>query len=194
MKHLFILFILLQLLLFAQKGSLDDTSFHGVIPSNTTLSDTPECRQCHPVSFADTKNSDNALDKNHMVLKTLAHGTALTTEITDPYSLACLTCHNGNDAINAPVTLPVCPSSTPELPSNIKNHPVFNTYAGGRNGLRALRESLPGPWNDAQTVSDLIRNERVVCISCHIPHFSKEKGSLRAPIKGSLLCFGCHKK
>ncbi|MDD5211830.1 MAG: cytochrome c3 family protein [Sulfuricurvum sp.] len=165
-------------------------TFHEAIPSSATLLNNPDCIQCHLVSFVDTQT----LDKDHMVLKTSDHGTIITTEITDPYSLACLTCHNGNEAINAPVTLPVCPSSTPELPSNIKNHPVFKPYAGGRSDLRAPGESLPGTWNDAKTVSDLMRNGQIVCISCHVPHISKEKGSLRAPIKGSLLCFGCHKK
>lgn len=193
MKHPFILFIFLHLLLFAQESETGNT-FHKSIPSNAMLSHSPECKQCHPVSFVDTQNSPNAWDKNHKILKTSTHGTIVTTEITDPYSLACLTCHNGNDAMNAPVKLPPCPSSTPELPGNIKNHPVFNTYASGRSNLRGPGEPLPGTWDDAQTVSDLLRNGKVVCISCHVPHFSKEKGSLRAPMQGSLLCFGCHIK
>lgn len=194
MKNIFLLLSLfIPFFLCAQNNNTDEI-FHKPFPLSIRNTDNPQCQQCHPVSFEDAKRTVNRWDKNHLVLRSSAHGIVTTTEITDPYSLACLACHNGNDAMNAPVKLPPCPSTTPEISGNVKNHPVFIAYPSGRSDFRAPGESLPGTWDEAQTVNDLMRNGQIVCISCHVPHLSQEKGTLRTPVQGSLLCFGCHRK
>jgi len=188
-KAVYLFMMLAPLVLSGADGILKEI-FHKPIPNNATNIDDPYCRQCHPVSFEDNHTA------NPVSINIYTHGNIVTTTTVDPYSLACLTCHNGNDAQNAPVKLPVCNCDSAEqkaISSTIKSHPVFNAYPNGKKEFRFSGDPLPGVWNDAQTVNDLLREGKVVCISCHIPHF-KETGYLRAPMKGSMLCFGCHKK
>ena len=166
--------------------------FHKEIQKSTINTDDPYCGQCHPVSFIGNDTTTTKWEQN--VVST--HGNVVATT-TDTYSLACLTCHNGNDAQNAPVKLPNCNCDLREqktIASTVKSHPIFNTYPNEKKEFRFSGDSLPGVWENAHTINDLLRDGKVVCISCHIPHFTKTTGYLRAPMKASMLCLGCHKK
>jgi predicted CXXCH cytochrome family protein len=113
----------------------------------------------------------------------------------DSFSKACLMCHDGNMAslvLNAPLSPCGLKSLVPVGP-NGANHPVFMQYAH-KPDLQNPSSTLNGNWNDAAKVSDLLRDEKLVCISCHIPHHSKERGFLRTSMRGSGLCMGCHIK
>lgn len=113
----------------------------------------------------------------------------------DSFSKACLMCHDGNMAslvLNAPISPCGLKSLVPVGP-NGANHPVFMQYPH-KPDLQNQSSALNGNWNDASKVSDLLRDEKLVCISCHIPHHSKERGFLRISMRGSALCMGCHIK
>lgn len=113
----------------------------------------------------------------------------------DQFSRTCLMCHDGNEAslvLNAPLSPCGLKSLVPISP-NGANHPVFVKYPNKRD-YHNPSSTLNGIWNEATQVSDLLRDEKVVCISCHIPHHSKEIGFLRTSMRGSGLCMGCHKK
>lgn len=113
----------------------------------------------------------------------------------DSFSKACLMCHDGNMAslvLNAPLS-PCGLKSTVPIGSNGANHPVFIQYSN-KQDLQNKSSTLKGNWNDATKVSDLLRDEKLVCVSCHIPHHSKERGFLRTSMQGSRLCMGCHIK
>lgn len=197
MKYLFIPFILLQLLLFAQDIAIDKL-FHEELPPDIVSVDNPACQVCHISSFKSDKSSD--IDTTLSQLTTTAtHGTAtLTSSTNDSFSLACLNCHDGICAQNAPVKLPgyISKDSTNKntMYVNIESHPIFNRYPFEKKGFRGLGESLLGTWQKAQKVADILRDGKVVCSSCHVPHFTKKTGFLRTSMKGSVLCFGCHKK
>ena len=113
----------------------------------------------------------------------------------DSFSKACLLCHDGSEAslvINAPIS-PCGIKSTVSVGQNGENHPVFIEYTN-KQDLHDFSSSLNGAWNGATQVSDLLREKKVVCISCHLPHHSKRRGYLRTSMNGSRLCIGCHKK
>ena len=113
----------------------------------------------------------------------------------DSFSKACLMCHDGNEAslvLNAPLS-PCGLKNLAPISPNGANHPVFMEYTD-KESLHSHSSVLSGDWNDANQVSDLLRDEKVVCISCHLPHHSKERGYLRTSMRGSKLCMGCHDK
>lgn len=113
----------------------------------------------------------------------------------DSFSKACLMCHDGNMAslvLNAPLS-PCGLRSLAPVGANGANHPVFMQYAH-KPDLQNPSSILKGNWNNATKVSDLLRDEKLVCISCHIPHHTKERGFLRISMRGSGLCMGCHIK
>ncbi|MDD5211829.1 MAG: cytochrome c3 family protein [Sulfuricurvum sp.] len=197
MKHLFILFIPLQLLLFAQDIVIDEL-FHEELPPDIVSVDNPTCQVCHISSFKSDKNSDINTTLSQLTTS-VTHGSAtLNSSTNDSFSLACLHCHDGICAQNAPVKLPGCISKDSTNKNtmyvNIESHPIFNRYPFEKKVFRGMEESLSGIWQKAQKVSDILRDGKVVCISCHVPHFTKKTGFLRTSMKGSALCFGCHKK
>lgn len=113
----------------------------------------------------------------------------------DPFSKACLMCHDGSLAslvINAPLSPCGLKGSGP-VSQNGANHPVFMKYASKRD-LHQPSTKLNGKWNEAEQVGDLLREEKIVCISCHSPHHNEDSGYLRTSMRGSGLCIGCHKK
>lgn len=115
--------------------------------------------------------------------------------VPDPFSHACLICHDGSSAslaINAPIS-PCGIKSDRSFSAPGENHPVFMTYQNKKD-LHNASEALQGEWSEATQVKDLLREGKVVCISCHTPHHNKDTGYLRVSRKGSALCMGCHKK
>lgn len=193
LKIILTLQLFIPIVIFAQEFTMDEI-FHNELPSDITDVDHPICQICHINSFKSGETNATLAQLG----TTATHGTATSNSATnDSFSLACLNCHDGICAQNAPVKLPGCipgrPSSNTAF-DNIESHPIFNRYPFEKKVLRGLGEPLPGIWQKAQTVSDLLRDGKVVCSSCHVPHFTKQTGFLRTSMKGSSLCFGCHKK
>lgn len=104
-------------------------------------------------------------------------------------------CHDGSEAslvLNAPIS-PCGIKGVVSIGMDGGNHPVFMEYVQKKD-LHRLSSTLKGDWKDANQVSDLLRDGKIVCISCHIPHHNKESGFLRTSKKDSRLCLGCHNK
>ncbi|MCK9374222.1 MAG: cytochrome c3 family protein [Sulfuricurvum sp.] len=197
MKYFVSVFIFLPLILGAQNKKIEfDTIFHKELPLNTANSNDPECRICHLSTFQVEKSTAKTALADPLTMPT--HATATSDSSTnDSFSVACLHCHDGICAQNAPVKLPGCipaPSKKGASYASIESHPIFNRYPFEKKDLRPLDEPLPKIWKSATTVKDLLRHGEIVCISCHLPHHTKQTGFLRAPMQQSQLCFGCHKK
>lgn len=181
--------LLLPLLLTGEMPTLlINENVHRLTPDTASLPENPLCKKCHPVSF---QNNEGA------------------APLFSSYSftLACLTCHDGNTAKEAPVKVIVCdcnataegsspqpPLSHPFMSGSMKSHPVLIDYPGPRKGFRAPSEPLNGEWKKAKTVGDLLRDGKIVCISCHLPHYPEKNGHLRTTMHNSALCYGCHPK
>ena len=124
-------------------------------------------------------------------------------------SLACLTCHDGVSAMNAVVNAPGSGAGNgtignPGTMSGIaaigaddltNDHPISIDYIPGRASLVPLDTPLSGGgWGDYTTVSDLLRNGKVECGSCHDVHDKQYGTFLRNTNVGSALCVTCHAK
>lgn len=173
----------------------EESFFHKELPYSTLSIDNALCQTCHTSSFKDNTTTVTHSDQNPII--PITHETANAGAFgADATSLACLNCHDGVFAPSAPVKLPsyLSVSSTQVATyDSIKSHPIFNTYPSKKE-LKSRGDSLPATWKNVKTVNDLLRDGKIVCISCHIPHHTKKKGFLRTTMSGSALCFGCHKK
>lgn len=131
-------------------------------------------------------------------------------------SLACLSCHDGINAINVIANVPGM-TSAPSLsrdtnpargaevlqmlgsgPVTMKirddtNHPISVEYNMERANLRMINSPLFG-WAGANSISSLLRNNRVECGSCHDPHEATNSTFLRVSNANAALCTGCHAK
>lgn len=133
-------------------------------------------------------------------------------------SLACLSCHDGINAINVVPMVTESNRRTPGLPSfadgaavasaqsipgviagmavgsgKENNHPTSIDYRSGIAGLKETGTALYG-WTGAKSVSDLLRNNKIECGSCHDPHEARNATFLRVANRGSAVCLGCHNK
>lgn len=136
-------------------------------------------------------------------------------------SLACLSCHDGVSAVNSIVntagsglnadttnyltsfmgssSAKVVTATATNIGTDLRNdHPITLAYTAGKAGLRATSSNLNTvttvTWTGATLVSDLLRNNKVECSSCHDPHEAVNVSFLRATNAGSKLCIGCHDK
>ncbi len=73
------------------------------------------------------------------------------------------------------------------------DHPVSIPYIAGRAGLRNTNTFLTDFFG-ATTISDLLRDGKVQCVSCHDPHGTGKARMLRTDNSRSALCLGCHDK
>ncbi len=73
------------------------------------------------------------------------------------------------------------------------DHPVSIPYIANRAGLRSTNTPL-SDFFGATTISDLLRDGKVQCVSCHDPHGTGKPRMLRADNSRSALCLGCHDK
>lgn len=179
--RVYLLLAFVTLALFMQYANAEEI-FHATLPSAITDINNPICSKCHPVVFKDDKSS-------------LAQEIKQDSEEPDALSLACINCHDGNTANEAPISLSNSHSPIENRCYTImKNHPVLLKYPDGKKDLRSIWDSLPGKWSGAAVINDLLRNGKIVCVSCHVPHHTRKTGYLRTLNRDSSLCFGCHKK
>ncbi len=131
-------------------------------------------------------------------------------------TLACLSCHDGVSAMNSVINAPgsgrinsVDGIIIGELdPKPIRadiavtvgkdgnladDHPVSITYVEGAASLKDKTTTLTG-WYRATKIQDLLRNDKVECVSCHDPHGTPYGLYTRQSRSGSQLCLGCHDK
>ncbi|WP_415397428.1 cytochrome c3 family protein [Sulfurimonas sp. CS5] len=140
----------------------------------------------------------------------------VTAQQPQNQTLACLSCHDGvsamNSVINAPGTGNVYPDGvligTPTDARTMydfnflavglngdltDDHPVSIEYIEGKASLRPITDTTD--FYGATYISDLLRNGRVECVSCHDPHGTAGLPRyLRKLNDNSGLCFGCHDK
>ena len=133
-------------------------------------------------------------------------------------TLACLSCHDGVSAINSVVNAPGSGGynkSGTLIGFDNKNyiermgtgnvravgafgdltndHPVSIPYVEGAASLKPKDTPITG-WQGATTISGLLRNGKVQCVSCHDPHYPRWGTFLRTNNAGSELCKTCHDK
>jgi len=147
-------------------------------------------------------------------------------------SMACLSCHDGVNAINSIINLPgsggwnsggnlvaftvdggvttiaagtaaTMPAGITQIGTDLRNdHPVGVVYTPGVASLRPTGDPLPAGFVTAgdkdgsggPSIGDLLRNNRVECVSCHDPHLGQNPTFLRLPNNNSALCLACHAK
>lgn len=200
MKNIFIYlscFLLLNIDILADNKDLfiqENANFHTIDIEELKGSKTDgKCFNCHLF--------DKKLDS---LSKWLTPQTSLDAEIKnlntnngdpDQFSRACLMCHDGSEAslvINAPIS-PCGIRQNVSVIMGAENHPVFIDYSHKKD-LHDVSFTLKGEWQDANIVEDILRDNKVVCVSCHVPHRKKGKNHLRTSTKKSKLCLGCHNK
>lgn len=141
-----------------------------------------------------------------------------TTDITPTgSSMACLSCHDGVSAMNSVVNAPgtgnydISGSYIGTNPPNAvtmagiaykavglngdltDDHPMSIVYIPGKAGLKEISTPLVGFFG-SNTISDLLKDGKVQCTSCHDPHGTPYNTYLRNGNTGSSLCYGCHNK
>lgn len=100
-------------------------------------------------------------------------------------------------------------SSLPDTVNLTNDHPISVKYNVNAASLRATSTGLNTAWggaavewtvsgiaytDDSKTIADILRSDRVECVSCHDPHLSNVT-FLRTPSNaGSKLCLTCHNK
>ena len=137
-------------------------------------------------------------------------GTTLSGISTDTQpnnsSKACLSCHDGVNAINSMINAPgsggynasganvafgattagnpkTMPSGVTQIGTDLTNdHPISITYTVGKASLQATTTALIGTWttpSGGSTIADLLRGGKVECSSCHDPHLGENDTFLR---------------
>lgn len=162
------------------------------------------CVTCHDVKAGSQQNAlrlpaaelcascHGSADPSHAQLVGLAHGKreeARDRGQIDRFSQKCMSCHDGAQAPEAPVSLHGDPTYMlnyvgASIRGNHKIAGVYEEIAAGDREM-ASTHSLPA--------SISLVEGKVGCLSCHDPYQSREK-MLAVEIKGSRLCLTCHLK
>ncbi|NOZ84260.1 MAG: cytochrome c3 family protein [Epsilonproteobacteria bacterium] len=140
----------------------------------------------------------------------------------DPVSLACLSCHDGVDAINRLInqagsggynsaganvafgdtssgTAVLMPSGIDDIGTDLTNdHPVSIIYTPGNASLNPTTTQLTN-WitvgaTTSPTIENILFDSKIECASCHDPHNNTNGEFLRTSNIGSKLCLTCHNK
>lgn len=168
--------------------SAETYDFHKLDVNNSTIQKSDFCFNCH-ISKTDMDSSDWLTPKNYIDGEINNYYDSLGTP--DSFSKTCLLCHDGNDvSLAAHIPLSPCGLKTNDTG---RGHPIFVTFSD-KNGLHDPSEPLGDVWRDGKIVGDLLRDDKVVCVSCHTAHNSKGDGYLRTYNTSSMLCLGCHNK
>lgn len=175
----------------------DASLFHKLNADLNASADNPICMQCHIQEMKiDEKSGLTPWAKPRKIDIPIANIDESGGK-ADSFSTACLSCHDGNIGsmvANAPLS-PCGLKSKMPVSDKGANHPVFIPYSKAVEGeLHPRHSPLKGEWVKAKEVNDLLRDDKVVCISCHVPHHSSDSGYLRTSQKNSALCLGCHNK
>lgn len=200
MKNIFVFICCLFLFcthIFADNKELfiqNHEDFHNYDVGKTTNNKSiGKCYSCH---LFDTQSSSLSKWTTPQSIDAKLQNVNTNNGEPDEFSRACLMCHDGSEAslvLFAPVSpCGIIKDATVSMAGK-SSHPIFVNYSN-RDDLHNVSSSLKGEWEDAEVVSDILRDNKVVCISCHIPH-RKENGSfLRTSTRNSQLCNGCHNK
>lgn len=138
------------------------------------------CTQCHDISFFERMADGGG---SLMISGHLDADTAPDSQLSDTYSIQCMSCHGDKaEATGGYVTID--PSSVARHGSGSINHPVGVDYAqasayGGYHPVDQLAPEIVLPGG------------QVSCISCH-ESYSDQHGSVVLPQRGSSLCLQCH--
>ncbi len=138
------------------------------------------CTQCHQLSFFERMADGGG---SLMVSGHLDATTAPDNQLSDTYSIQCMTCHG--DKAEAPDRLvSIDQSNVARHGSGSMNHPVGVDYvtASAFGGYRPVGQLAP---------EILLPGGQVSCISCH-ESYSDQHGSVVLSQRGSNLCFQCH--
>lgn len=190
--------------------------------SSSDVSDDELCIYCHTPNGQKSSFGSQPLWNMTEKVKTFTIYSSINGEsLSDSpsssnSSLACLSCHDGINAINILANAPgaggkIIPAVNPMpmnsglpvlsignengmfLVSKGMNHPVSVTYTIGLAGLKPPATPLIG-WAGAKTVDSLLKNNKVECGSCHDPHEATNGTFLRISNSAGALCTGCHSK
>jgi len=167
------------------------------------------CVYCHTPNGAISNFSTQPLWNKAINSKAFSIYSATNIELSDDStpansSMACLSCHDGINAINVLANIPgLNPAEIDSSALNAgaarlkigedKNHPVSVVYTSGVAGLKAISSALVG-WAGVTNIDDLLRNNKVECGSCHDPHEATNGTFLRVSNAKGDLCTGCHIK
>lgn len=182
---------------------------HNLSNKTTDIEDDELCVYCHTPnasksSFVNSLEWDKSMKMKSFVMygSNIVEGD-MENGNNNP-SMACLGCHDGINAINvfASLSTRVDNMHAKTAPSIIesdimfdgkKNHPISVAYTPGLVSLKEISSSLDG-WAGAKKISDLLRNNKIECGSCHDPHEATNGTFLRTANHGSSICIGCHAK
>lgn len=167
------------------------------------------CEYCHPPQLSDTPFSkqlwNNSKNKESFSLYSGAlSDTPSSSSTPHSYSMICLSCHDGVNSVNFVVNNSYNNAGETVTKSNGFNyqhvtggdHPISIVYEAGKaKGLKPITTPLIGEWKGAKTISDILRNGKVECGTCHDPHSMTDDGLfLRNKNERSELCLSCHDK
>lgn len=163
--------------------------FHRLDINDTVMQKNDLCSNCH-VTATDMNSNINWTQPKDSIDGTINNyydnfGTP------DSFSKACLLCHDGSKASLA-LNAPLSPCGI-KGKNTSRGHPIFVNYTI-KNDLHNPSTLLGEVWRDAKTVGDLLRDNKIVCISCHLAHNGEGAGYLRTYSTNSMLCLGCHNK
>lgn len=188
---------------------------------NANVTDDELCIYCHTPNGQKSSYGSQPLWNKTVKEQTFMIYSSINTESlgdlpSSNSSMACLSCHDGINAINILANAPgsggkiiqavnTMPMGTglPSLSigdengmfivSKGMNHPVSVTYNIGVAGLKTPGTPLIG-WAGAKTIDNLLKNNKVECGSCHDPHEATNGTFLRISNAAGSLCIGCHAK
>jgi len=141
-------------------------------------------------------------------------------EVREGVSFACLTCHDGTQAMDVAPDLVLTSAASGRMPATPRidhEHPVGVVYGGFRGRLQGYAtetlesEIIDGRrswWIEIEPTANGIRDKsdiilygrdvrgeeqpHVECPTCHDPHANANSRFLRAPNDGSAICYACH--
>ena len=174
------------------------------------------CIYCHTPHGSNSNFSGNTVWDNDLSINETTYlvydKNVEGEELSTNPSKACLSCHDGVNAVNTMF----------EFSSGLKNvnspqenmheqdffdggHPISIDYDDSKASLNPINSSFGSEtkgysavWHTpdgSQSILSVLRNNRIECSSCHDPHLGENATFLRVKSnEKSLLCLGCHGK
>ena len=153
------------------------------------------CRPCHTPHESDLTVSSAPL-WNHTVTAQSFTRNAAAIDLTDSESLLCLSCHDGQTAIDsyggAPGAVVGSLSAAANVGTDLSgDHPIGVVYPGAGGATVDYKDG--SVWSGSGTPK-LENANKVGCTSCHDPHLTTNGAFLRMSNASSALCTACHTK